>query len=158
MPKQSSTNGLLNAFESAKIIAGDAVVRTSRRMSALGSSDAPQIQRCSSLDAVPSASSAALQYRRSSMDPRATQLSRDRQRQRRSNARNTTNQRFQRIIDVMSVSEDDMKDLLELEGGLETLKKALKSSGVVTHSSIQQGIHFYVKECSVDATKRQVLQ
>ena len=57
---------------------------------------------------------------------------------------------LQRIIDDMAVTEDDMKNLLEQDGGLEALKMALKNSGVVTTSSVIQGLHFFVRECTVD--------
>ena len=61
----------------------------------------------------------------------------------------TSNVKFQRIIEDMAVTEEEMKEFLEREGGLQALKNSMKSSGIVTNSSVLQGIHFFVRECNL---------
>ena len=49
-------------------------------------------------------------------------------------------------MEALSVSESDLKELLDQEGGLDALKQSLKSRGAVTNTLVKQGIHFYVKD------------
>lgn len=66
------------------------------------------------------------------------------------NSRRTTAPlRFHRAMEALSVSEADVHELLESEGGFQALQQSLKRSGAVTNTLIQQGIHVYVAESRV---------
>ena len=49
-------------------------------------------------------------------------------------------------MEALSVTEAEMHELLETEGGLDALKQSLKSRGAVTNNLIKQGIHVYMAE------------
>ena len=54
--------------------------------------------------------------------------------------------RLRCAFDALSLTEDDVKNLIDQEGGLELLKKSLRREGAVTNCLVKQGLHLYVRE------------
>lgn len=69
---------------------------------------------------------------------------------------------FQGAVEALSVREKDLKQMLDREGELESLKKSLRKQGAVTNSMIKQGLHLYVMQRNMEnnaksrRTKRQI--
>lgn len=83
--------------------------------------------------------------------PRRGRKRTDREVRARNAVRVTNDDRLQRIVDEVAVTEDRMRAFLEQEGQLDAIKAYFRKGGAITNSSYREGIHFYVM--SQTATK-----
>lgn len=177
MLKRNSMNAsLLDAFGSARVMVGDAVSRRRRSSfvppppsGSVGKSPRPRrsstmsVENCAAARAPPSRRNSFLSLPTGSnnsllsvsMSGSISAHHRSPSPSRNSTRRSvTSNEKFQRIIEDMAVTEEAMRDFLNQEGGLQSIKQSLKDCGVVTNSSILQGIHFVVRDCKLPSVDR----